>query len=126
MLPFRFGPQHYQNVVIKPRRLRLGEPGEKAAQALKPTANNHAPRRRNYFSDLVGWLENLRVTCGKCGRAGQYRLDRLIAKHGRDAKIPDWLAKISADCPKRQNASISDRCAVHCPDLLPVYVASTG
>jgi hypothetical protein len=26
------------------------------------------------FGDLVGRLEELRVTCGKCGRAGRYRL----------------------------------------------------
>ena len=42
------------------------------------------------FGDLVDRLEDLRVTCEKCGRAGRYRLDRLIAEHGRDAKIPDW------------------------------------
>ena len=29
--------------------------------------------------------------------------------------------EISADCPKRQAARISDRCAAHCPDLLPVF-----
>jgi hypothetical protein len=39
------------------------------------------------FGDLVGRLEDLRVACGKCGRAGRYRLERLIAKHGRDVKI---------------------------------------
>jgi hypothetical protein len=73
------------------------------------------------FGDLVGWLEEIRVTCEKCGRAGQYRLDRLIAKRGAETKIPDWLLEISGDCPKHQAASISDRCAVHCPDLLPVF-----
>jgi hypothetical protein len=73
------------------------------------------------FGDLVGQLEELRVTCEKCGRAGRYRLDRLIAEHGAEAKIPDWIAKISSDCPKRQAASISDRCAIQCPDLLPSF-----
>jgi hypothetical protein len=66
-------------------------------------------------------LEALRAACDKCGRAGRYRLERRIAEHGRDMKIPDWLATISGDCPKRETASISDRCAVQCPELLPVY-----
>ena len=35
------------------------------------------------FSDLVGKLDVLRVTCGKCERAGRYRLDRLIKDRGR-------------------------------------------
>jgi hypothetical protein len=52
------------------------------------------------FGELAGHLETLRVACGKCGRAGRYRLERLIAVHGRDAKIPDRLSKISADCPE--------------------------
>lgn len=30
------------------------------------------------FRDLVGKLTVLRITCDKCGRSGQYRLDRLI------------------------------------------------
>ena len=29
----------------------------------------------------------------KCGRAGRYRLERLTAQHGPDAKIPDWIAE---------------------------------
>ena len=38
------------------------------------------------FSDLIGKLDVLRVTCAKCERAGRYRLHRLIETHGRDAK----------------------------------------
>ena len=30
------------------------------------------------FSDLVGKLDMLRVACDKCGRAGRYRLNRLL------------------------------------------------
>jgi hypothetical protein len=39
------------------------------------------------FSDLIGKLDVLRVTCSKCERAGRYPLDRLIETRGRDAKI---------------------------------------
>jgi hypothetical protein len=60
-------------------------------------------------------------TCEKCGGTGQYRLDRLIAKHGRDAKIPIGRPGFPLMSRKRQAASIGDRCAVHCPDLLRVF-----
>ena len=44
------------------------------------------------FSDLIGKLDMLRVACAKCGRDGSYRLNGLIEKRGRDAKLIDWLA----------------------------------
>jgi hypothetical protein len=37
------------------------------------------------FSDLIGKLDLLRVSCEKCGRDGCYGLRRLIAKRGREA-----------------------------------------
>ena len=42
------------------------------------------------FSDLIGKLDVLRVSCDKCGRDGCYGLHRLIEKRGRDAKLIDW------------------------------------
>jgi hypothetical protein len=53
------------------------------------------------LSDLIGKLDVLRVACAKCGRAGRYRLDHLIESRGRDAKIVDWLAEPTAQCPKK-------------------------
>ena len=35
------------------------------------------------FSDLIGRLDMLRVSCEKCGRDGCYGLHRLIEKRGR-------------------------------------------
>ena len=32
------------------------------------------------FRDIVGKLAVLRITCDKCGRSGQYRVDRLIMR----------------------------------------------
>jgi hypothetical protein len=78
------------------------------------------------FGDLVGRLGAVQVTCEKCGRDGRYRLYRLIAQHGRDTKIPDWLSKISGDCPRRIAARFDDRCGAHCPDLLPIFRAAGG
>lgn len=69
------------------------------------------------FGDLVGKLGVLRVSCTKCDRAGQYRLDRLIEHRGADGTIIDFLAEISADCPRRQAGKIYDLCGASCPDL---------
>ena len=53
------------------------------------------------FSDLIGKLDVLRVSCEKCGRDGCYSLGRLIRERGSDAKLIDWLDVITADCPKK-------------------------
>ena len=52
------------------------------------------------FSDLIGKLDVLRVSCNKCGRDGCYGLHRLIERRGRDAKLIDWLDELTAECPK--------------------------
>ena len=41
------------------------------------------------FRDIVGKLAILRVECDKCGRPGQYPVDRLIVRYGLDAKLFD-------------------------------------
>ena len=69
------------------------------------------------FGDLVGKLDVLVVACDKCGRKGRYSVARLIERHGRDAKVLDLLAEITADCPKKQAGNMSDQCAARCPDL---------
>ena len=56
------------------------------------------------FSDLIGKLEVLRVTCAKCERDGRYILARLIQR-GRDAKVIDWLDEITKDCPTKSPAT---------------------
>ena len=32
------------------------------------------------FRDIVGKLAVLRITCDKCGRSGQYHVDRLVTR----------------------------------------------
>jgi hypothetical protein len=66
-------------------------------------------------ADLVGKLDWLVVSCDKCGRHGRYvaRLVRL----GPNAKLTDWLAGITHDCPKRRSVDMSDQCGACCPDL---------
>jgi hypothetical protein len=50
--------------------------------------------------DLVGKLEYLTLRCDKCGRAGRYRVLRLVEEIGPDGKLTDWQ-RITADCPRR-------------------------
>jgi RNase P subunit RPR2 len=54
------------------------------------------------FSDLIGKLDAVRVTCERCGHNGRYRLESLIAEHGGDVSVPDWLAELTADCSIKQ------------------------
>jgi len=69
------------------------------------------------FADLIGKLDTVRVACGKCGRSGRYRLQRLIDERGRNAKVIDWMDEITADCPRKMTNSMNDQCAARCPDL---------
>ena len=69
------------------------------------------------FRDLVGKLDVLNVECDTCGRRGLYHLDRLIERHGIDAKLFDWMDEITADCPRKQAMNLNDVCGVRCPDL---------
>ena len=69
------------------------------------------------FSDLIGKLDVLRVSCDKCGRDGCYGLGRLIEKRGRDAKLTDWLDELTAECPKKIALNMNDPCGARCRDL---------
>jgi hypothetical protein len=53
----------------------------------------------------------------KCGRRGHYRLDKLIAQHGREARVADWLRYVARDCDRLKAARIADQCGVRCPEL---------
>jgi hypothetical protein len=72
------------------------------------------------FRDIVGKLTVLRITCDKCGRSGQYRVDRLIMRYGIDAKLFDWSDEITADCPRKQAGNLNDQCGAGRPDLSKV------
>jgi hypothetical protein len=66
------------------------------------------------FSDLIGKLDVLRVSCSACERDGCYGLNRLINERGRDAKLIDWLDELTAECPKKiaRNMNGPVRCEV--------------
>jgi hypothetical protein len=51
----------------------------------------------------------LTLVCEPCGRRGRYNVQRLIAKHGTDMRLPELLTKL-ANCEKARSLSVHDRC----------------
>src|ERR1700719_1600427 len=68
-------------------------------------------------SDLIGHVEWIVVECSKCPRRGRYRVAKLLADLGPDAKLTYWLSDITKDCPRKQAARFSDWCGVRCVDV---------
>jgi hypothetical protein len=50
----------------------------------------------------------LTIVCEPCGRRGRYNVERLIAKHGADIRLPE-LKTILANCEKARSFSVYDR-----------------
>ena len=57
----------------------------------------------------------LAVACTRCERAGKYRLETLITRHGAGFSVSNLLRMLSEDCPKRKSITVYDLCGVHCP-----------
>ena len=72
------------------------------------------------FRDIVGKPAGLRITCDKCGRSGQYRVDRLVQRYGINAKLFEWSDEITADCPRKHSKNLYGQCGARCPDLSKV------
>jgi hypothetical protein len=51
----------------------------------------------------------LTIVCEPCNRRGSYGVRRLLGKHG-NARLPDLLSLLSADCSKRTANRITDTC----------------
>ena len=54
---------------------------------------------------------------------GRYTKNRFIELVGRSTNLPDALAKIARDCPRRKTAGISfdDPCGAAFPELIAYY-----
>jgi hypothetical protein len=52
------------------------------------------------------------IFCALCQRRETFDVESLKRQHGGDVKMPDLLALLVADCPKRQQRAFSvyDRC----------------
>ena len=60
--------------------------------------------------------EVVRLSCEKCGRAGQYRKQTLIERYGADIRLPDLREEI-ANCERR--GQMHDTCMARYVDLVP-------
>jgi hypothetical protein len=61
--------------------------------------------------------EMVRLSCAKCGRAGQYRKQSLIEHYGADIRLPDLREEI-AQCERL--GKMHDACMVRYVDLIPI------
>jgi hypothetical protein len=57
----------------------------------------------------------VRLSCQKCGRAGQYPKRNLIARYGADIRLPDLREEIAVPAHRQMH----DACMVRDIDLLP-------
>jgi hypothetical protein len=82
------------------------------------------------FGDLIGRLDHLEIVCPKCERLGRYSVHRLAMEHGPDFKLPDWIALMTRNCPRRQSPGLADACGAHCPacsaSLLKIQAGSSA
>jgi hypothetical protein len=54
----------------------------------------------------------LGITRDLCQRREQFAVEALKREHGGDVKMPELLARLAADCPRRRQKAFSvyDRC----------------
>ena len=71
-----------------------------------------APRRIGSHSLGEFPLNVVRIECERCGRAGRYRRDGLLARFGPDIALPDLLVAL-ASCGRRMDFFENMRRAVH-------------
>jgi hypothetical protein len=78
------------------------------------------------LSDVAKHTDVLAVACSRCDRAGRYRLDTLIERHGSAFGVPMLLRLLSQDCPKRKSITVYDICGIHCPELPTFFGVPRG
>ena len=59
----------------------------------------------------------VRVACRRCDRRGRYWRTTLIALYGAEAPLPNVLAFLAHDCPKRRGIG-NGTCGAYYPDLV--------
>lgn len=77
------------------------------------------------LAEIAARTDALEIACTRCPRRGRYRMSTLIERYGPDGG-GDWLARISADCPRRvdPHPSIYELCGIHCPELSNLFLAN--
>jgi hypothetical protein len=75
------------------------------------------PKRGAYLlKDHIGKVTAIRFACTHCLRAGQYRVDTLLAQHGGNISMPDLLRRVAADCPEMRAPLEGPRCGIYYVD----------
>jgi hypothetical protein len=72
------------------------------------------------MAGLKSWAEKGASRSPPLCRFGRYHVERLIERYGIDAKLFDWSAQITADCPRKHSGNLYDQCGARCPDLSKV------
>jgi hypothetical protein len=67
----------------------------------------------------------IEITCRACPRRGVLRTDKLLLEHGPAMGMPDLLRILAGDCPRLQRGSLSERCDVHCPTLVELFMPTS-
>jgi hypothetical protein len=73
------------------------------------------PRGSSSLGEAAAKLNMVRLRCPKCGRQGQYQVDKLLERFGPDIAMPDLRHEL-AQCSDRHN--MSDPCQVEYVDRL--------
>lgn len=73
------------------------------------------------LGEIAARTSMLEVACSRCERRGRYRLDTLIARYGAEGSARDMLPDLKADCPRRNSASLMERCDVFFPGLAKLF-----
>jgi hypothetical protein len=60
------------------------------------------PRGSYSLGETAAKQRMVRLICDKCGRRGQYRVDRLLERYGPDIAMPDLRHEL-AQCPYRRD-----------------------
>jgi hypothetical protein len=74
------------------------------------------------LGDVAERAAALTVACSRCDRAGRYKVETLIARHGPLLGVPLLLRLLSEDSPKRAAVSAYDLCGIHCPELPALFL----
>ena len=99
------------------KRLDKEKPASECYQSDQRLQISRQPRTFLIFADIEGKLDVLRVECTKCARKGRYSVPKLIEKYRRKGNMMKWKEQLSADCPRLDAHSMTERCDLICPDL---------
>ncbi len=61
------------------------------------------------LADIATRIDMLEIRCGRCDRAGQRRVSRLVEQHGGSMRLPDLRTKLAQGCDHAGGHNGGDR-----------------